>query len=106
MKPSLLKSIVLSLLFVLAIFAQTKRPMTFMDVMATRAVASPAISPDGNWLLYTNYGERHKMEISGDYFRQGYDDIMTGVDHLIAQGLVDGDKMGAMGWSAGGHWSN
>jgi dipeptidyl aminopeptidase/acylaminoacyl peptidase len=31
---------------------------------------------------------------------------MSGVDHLIAQGLVDGDRMGVMGWSAGGHWSN
>ncbi|HQR32541.1 MAG TPA: S9 family peptidase [Blastocatellia bacterium] len=59
-----------------------------------------------NYRGSTNYGEKHKMEIGGDYFRQGYDDIMTGVDHLIAQGLVDGDKMGAMGWSAGGHWSN
>lgn len=59
-----------------------------------------------NYRGSTNYGEKHKMEIGGDYFRQGYDDIMTGVDYLIAQGLVDGDKMGAMGWSAGGHWSN
>lgn len=59
-----------------------------------------------NYRGSTNYGEKHKMEIGGDYFRQGYDDIMTGVDHLIAQGLVDGDKLGAMGWSAGGHWSN
>jgi dipeptidyl aminopeptidase/acylaminoacyl peptidase len=59
-----------------------------------------------NYRGSTNYGERHRMEIGGDYFRQGYEDIMTGVDHLIANGLVDGDKMGAMGWSAGGHWSN
>ena len=59
-----------------------------------------------NYRGSTNYGEKHKMEISGDYFRLGYDDIMTGVDHLIATGLVDGDKMGVMGWSAGGHWSN
>jgi dipeptidyl aminopeptidase/acylaminoacyl peptidase len=42
----------------------------------------------------------------GDYFPPGFDDIMTGVDHLIAQGLVDADRMGALGWSAGGHWSN
>jgi dipeptidyl aminopeptidase/acylaminoacyl peptidase len=59
-----------------------------------------------NYRGSTNYGERHKMEIGGDYFRQAYDDIMTGVDALIAQGIVDGDKMGVMGWSAGGHWSN
>jgi dipeptidyl aminopeptidase/acylaminoacyl peptidase len=31
---------------------------------------------------------------------------MSGVDHLIAEGIVDGDRMGALGWSAGGHWSN
>jgi dipeptidyl aminopeptidase/acylaminoacyl peptidase len=31
---------------------------------------------------------------------------MTGVDKLIADGVVDGDKMGALGWSAGGHCSN
>ena len=36
----------------------------------------------------------------------GYDDIMAGVDHLIAQGIADPDRMGALGWSAGGHWSN
>lgn len=59
-----------------------------------------------NYRGSTNYGERHKMEISGDYFRMGYEDIMTGVDHLIKIGLVDKDRMGVMGWSAGGHWSN
>src|SRR5215831_19135749 len=59
-----------------------------------------------NYRGSTNYGEKFKMEIGGDYFRQAYDDIMAGVDHLIAIGLVDGDKMGVMGWSAGGHWSN
>jgi dipeptidyl aminopeptidase/acylaminoacyl peptidase len=59
-----------------------------------------------NYRGSTNYGEKFKMEISGDYFRQAYDDIMAGVDHLIQTGLVDGEKMGVMGWSAGGHWSN
>jgi dipeptidyl aminopeptidase/acylaminoacyl peptidase len=53
-----------------------------------------------------NYGEKFRMEISGDYFRQAYDDIIAGVDHLIARGMVDPDKLGMMGWSAGGHWSN
>ena len=53
-----------------------------------------------------NYGNAHRTDIVGDYFTLGYDDIMTGVDHLIAEGIVDGDRMGALGWSAGGHWSN
>ncbi|MEX2154742.1 MAG: S9 family peptidase [Gemmatimonadaceae bacterium] len=59
-----------------------------------------------NYRGSTNYGEAHKTAIVGNYFQKGYEDIMTGVDHLIAQGIVDSTKMGVFGWSAGGHWSN
>ncbi|MDP1571298.1 MAG: S9 family peptidase [Vicinamibacterales bacterium] len=59
-----------------------------------------------NYRGSTNYGLKHKTDIVGNYFQPGYEDIMTGVDHLIAQGLVDADRMGVLGWSAGGHWSN
>ncbi|MBI3081951.1 MAG: S9 family peptidase [Gemmatimonadetes bacterium] len=58
-----------------------------------------------NYRGSSNYGEAFN-DINGNYFPQGFDDIMAGVDHLIAQGIVDGNRMGAMGWSAGGHWSN
>ncbi len=53
-----------------------------------------------------NYGNAHRTDIVGDYFTLGFDDIMTGVDMLIEEGIVDRDRMGALGWSAGGHWSN
>lgn len=59
-----------------------------------------------NYRGSTNYGEQHRLDIVGDYFRKGYEDIITGVDHLIRQGMVHPDSMGVMGWSAGGHWSN
>ncbi|MGH7677103.1 MAG: S9 family peptidase [Gemmatimonadaceae bacterium] len=59
-----------------------------------------------NYRGSTNYGEAHKTAIVGNYFQKGYEDIMTGVDHLIAQGVVDSTRMGVFGWSAGGHWSN
>jgi dipeptidyl aminopeptidase/acylaminoacyl peptidase len=59
-----------------------------------------------NYRGSTNYGLKHKTGIVGNYFAPGYEDIMTGVDHLIAQGLVDSARMGVLGWSAGGHWSN
>ena len=59
-----------------------------------------------NYRGSTNYGEAHKWGIVNDYFKKGYEDIMTGVDDLIAKGMVDGDKMGVLGWSAGGHWTN
>jgi dipeptidyl aminopeptidase/acylaminoacyl peptidase len=59
-----------------------------------------------NYRGSTNYGVKHKTDIVGNYFQPGFEDIMSGVDHLIAQGIVDGSRMGALGWSAGGHWSN
>ena len=59
-----------------------------------------------NYRGSTNYGNKHQTDIVGNYMAPGFDDIMTGVDHLIAQGMADPDRMGALGWSAGGHWSN
>ena len=52
------------------------------------------------------YGEKFMKEIAGDYFRQAFDDIMSGVDYLIEREIVHPDSMGIMGWSAGGSWSN
>lgn len=34
-----------------------------------------------------------------------YDDVISGVDYLIAKGFIDKDKVGAMGWSQGGYIS-
>jgi len=59
-----------------------------------------------NYRGSSGYGEKFRMEISGNYFRQAFDDIMSGVDYLIERGIADPDKLGMMGWSAGGHWSN
>jgi dipeptidyl aminopeptidase/acylaminoacyl peptidase len=59
-----------------------------------------------NYRGSTNYGNKHLTDIVGNYMAPGFDDIMTGVDHLIAEGIVDPARMGALGWSAGGHWSN
>ncbi len=59
-----------------------------------------------NYRGSTNYGHKLKTDIVGNYMAPGYDDIIAGVDHLIAQGIADPARMGALGWSAGGHWSN
>ncbi|MEO8450708.1 MAG: S9 family peptidase [Gemmatimonadota bacterium] len=61
-----------------------------------------------NYRGSSNYGEQHRMETAGvgKYFDRGFDDIMSGVDYLIAQGIAHPDSLGAMGWSAGGHYSN
>ena len=75
---------------------------TYAHVFAGRGYA--VFQP--NYRGSSGYGESFRREIAGDYFRQGFDDIMSGVDHLIEQGITDPDKMVHMGWSAGGHWSN
>ncbi len=75
---------------------------TYVHVFAAHGYA--VFQP--NYRGSSNYGERFKMQIAGDYFRQGYEDIMTGVDELIARGIADPEKLGLMGWSAGGHFSN
>jgi len=59
-----------------------------------------------NYRASTQYGDKFRTETFGDYFTKGYQDIMTGVDNLIAKGMVDSTQMGALGWSAGGHYSN
>ena len=61
-----------------------------------------------NYRGSSNYGELHRMETAGlgKYFDRGFDDIMSGVDFLIAEGIAAPDSLGAMGWSAGGHYSN
>jgi dipeptidyl aminopeptidase/acylaminoacyl peptidase len=59
-----------------------------------------------NYRGSSNYGEQHRLDIVFNYFQKGYEDIITGVDHLIRQGMAHPDSMGVMGWSAGGHWSN
>lgn len=75
---------------------------TYVHIYAANGYAVLQVNYRGS----DNYGEKFRTQISGDYFRQGYDDIITGVDYLIARGIADPAKLGMMGWSAGGHWSN
>ncbi len=59
-----------------------------------------------NYRGSTGYGDRFMKGALGNYFRLGFEDIMTGVDHLIESGIAHPDSMGIMGWSAGGMFSN
>ena len=80
-------------------------------------VAGPGTYPIEQWLakgaiiLEPNYrgsagfGEKFR---SLNYRNLGVGDawdVLSGVDHLIAQGLADPDRMGVMGWSQGGYIS-
>jgi len=59
-----------------------------------------------NYRGSTGYGDGYLRDMVGHYYRQSHLDVMTGVDHLIEQGLADGDRMVKMGWSGGGHMTN
>jgi dipeptidyl aminopeptidase/acylaminoacyl peptidase len=60
-----------------------------------------------NYRGSTGYGNAFLRDILfGGYFKHMPLDVMTGVDALIRQGLVDSDRMVLMGWSAGGHLTN
>lgn len=62
----------------------------------------------GNVVLYTNprgstsYGEDFAQEIHHNYPSQDYDDLMDGVDAVIAKGFVDEDRLYVTGGSGGG----
>src|ERR1700756_789243 len=44
--------LIFTLLFCTSIFAQTKHPFTFEDMMALKRVEEPVVSPDGKWVLF------------------------------------------------------
>ncbi len=59
-------------------------------------------------ILYTNprgssgYGSEFGNMIKNAYPSQDYDDLMAGVDHLIAKGFIDEQNMNVTGCSGGG----
>ncbi len=59
-----------------------------------------------NYRGSTGYGDEFLRNMIGNYFDQAHKDVMAGVDYLIDRGLVDGERMAKMGWSAGGHMTN
>jgi dipeptidyl aminopeptidase/acylaminoacyl peptidase len=75
---------------------------TYIPVLASKGyfVFQP------NYRGSTGYGDPFLRDMVGHYFRQAHLDVMSGVDHLIAKGLVDGDRMVKFGWSGGGHMTN
>ncbi|MDE2750399.1 MAG: S9 family peptidase [Chloroflexota bacterium] len=53
----------------------------------------------------TGYGDGFSTAIKGDWGNLDYQDLMSGVDHAIALGLADGERLGVCGTSGGGNLS-
>lgn len=49
------------------------------------------------------YGEKFLLANVRDWGGGDYQDIQTGIDHLIAKGVADPEKLGQSGWSYGGY---
>jgi len=78
------------------------RYVTYPHVYAAAGYA--VLQP--NYRGSSNYGEAFARQIGGNFMRLSYGDIISGVDHLIREGIADPDRLGMMGWSAGGHLSS
>jgi dipeptidyl aminopeptidase/acylaminoacyl peptidase len=50
----------------------------------------------------TGYGAAFRHANYKDWGGGDYQDLMAGVDHVIAEGIADPDRLGVMGWSYGG----
>ncbi|MFT4247373.1 MAG: S9 family peptidase [Pseudomonas sp.] len=73
---------------------------------------NPVLAAHGFMTLSVNYrggigyGDAFLQGMNAGYFKHADRDVLSGVDHLIALGLADPDRLGVMGWSAGGHMTN
>ena len=68
-------------------------------------LAKDAIILEPNYRGSAGFGEKFRSLNSRNLGVGDAWDVLSGVDHLIAQGLADPNRMGVMGWSQGGYIS-
>ena len=89
------------------LFPQFMHTVGQVDPYPTEAMASAGFAvlfpmPRGG----AGYGEAGQRAIVNAWGEADYKDIMTGVDHLVARGIADPDRLGVMGASYGGFMTN
>jgi dipeptidyl aminopeptidase/acylaminoacyl peptidase len=70
-----------------------------------RFVAKGALILKPNYRGSAGYGEKFRALNVRNLGLGDYEDVISGVDFLIAKGIVDKDRVGSMGWSQGGYIS-
>jgi len=65
---------------------------------ASRGYAVLRPNPRGS----SGYGQKFRFANIKDWGGGDYQDLMTGVDHVIGMGVADPERLGVMGWSYGG----
>jgi dipeptidyl aminopeptidase/acylaminoacyl peptidase len=71
----------------------------YAHVWAGRGWAVLLPNPRGS----SGYGEPFLLSNVRDWGGGDYQDVQTGVDHLIAKGVADPERLGQTGWSYGGY---
>lgn len=69
-----------------------------MAVYAAEGYAMLRPNPRGS----SGYGHKFRHANYKDWGGMDYQDLMTGVDHVVAMGVADPQRLGVMGWSYGG----
>lgn len=69
-----------------------------LATFAARGYAILRPNPRGS----SGYGTDFRRANIKDWGMGDYQDLMSGVDHVIAMGVADPDRLGVMGWSYGG----
>ncbi|MBZ0274008.1 S9 family peptidase [bacterium] len=73
------------------------------QMFASTGAVVAFVNPRGS----TGYGQKFTDQISGDWGGRCYDDIMKGVDHILATyDFIDKKRLGAAGASFGGYMVN
>lgn len=83
------------------VFSQTflgGRGVYPLATFAARGYAILRPNPRGS----SGYGTEFRRANTRDWGVGDYQDLMTGVDKVIAMGVADPDRLGVMGWSYGG----
>jgi dipeptidyl aminopeptidase/acylaminoacyl peptidase len=73
-----------------------------LAAFAERGYAILRPNPRGS----SGYGVEFRQANIKDWAGMDYEDLMTGVDHVVAMGVADPDRLGVMGWSYGGYMTS
>jgi dipeptidyl aminopeptidase/acylaminoacyl peptidase len=68
------------------------------QILAAHGYAVVAANPRGS----TGYGTAFSRAIFADWGNKDYQDVMAAVDHAVAMGIADPERLGVGGWSYGG----
>jgi dipeptidyl aminopeptidase/acylaminoacyl peptidase len=69
---------------------------------AARGYAVLRANPRGSG----GYGHKFRFANMNDWGGHDYEDLMAGVDHAIAMGVADPNRLAVMGWSYGGYMTS